>query len=58
MKEQAKTDEGRSRIAATRLDMTVSELGQRHRAEVPQVEIVPVEPMEQHQPESSPRFFQ
>ena len=59
MKELAKTDEGQARIAAAaaRLDTTVSELGQRHRADVPQREIAPAEPMEQHQPESHPHFF-
>ena len=38
MKELAKTDQGRARIAAAAvwLDMTVSELGQRLRADVPQ----------------------
>ena len=59
MKELAKTDEGQARIAAAavRLDMTVSELGQRHRADVPQWEIAPAEPMVQHQPESALTFL-
>ena len=54
MKELANTDEGRARIAAAavRLDMTVSELGQRHRADVPQGMIAPAEPMVHHQPGS------
>ena len=59
MKELAKTNEGRASIAAaaTRLDMTVSELGQRHPADVLQGEMVPVEPRGQHQPESPPNFL-
>ena len=58
MKELAKTDEGQVRIAAAavRLGMTVSELGQRHRADVPQGEIAPAEPMVQHQPENPPHI--
>ena len=56
MKELAKTDEGQARIAAaaTRLDMTVSELGQRHRADVPQGES---ERVVHHQPDSPPTFL-
>ena len=56
MKELAKTDEGQARIAAaaTRLVMTVSELGQRHRADVPQGEI---ERVVHHQPDSPPLFL-
>ena len=54
LKKLAKTDEVQARIAAAavRLDMPVSELGQRHRADVPQGEIAPAEPMVQHQFES------
>ena len=57
MKELAKTDEGQARIAAAaaRLDMTVSELGQRHQVDVPQGEM---ERMGHHQPESPPHFCQ
>ena len=41
MNELAKTQEGQARItaAAGRLDVTEGELGQRHRADVPQWEI-------------------
>ena len=55
MKELAKTDEGQARIAAAaaRLDMTASELGQRHRAVLPKGQIAVAKPMEQHQFESS-----
>ena len=56
MKELAKTEEGQARLAAAavRLDMTVSELGQQHRADVPQGEI---EPVVQHQQLDSPDVF-
>ena len=37
--------------------MTVSEQGQRHRADVTQGEIAPAEPMGQHQLESPPAFL-
>ena len=51
MNEMSKTPEGRIRIAAAaeRPDFTVSELGQQHRADVPQAEIT--RSVEQHQPE-------
>jgi hypothetical protein len=61
MKELAKTGEGQARIAAAaqRLDNTVSELGQRHRDDVPQGEIAPAEPpMVQHHPDTPQHFFQ
>jgi hypothetical protein len=56
MKELAKTEEGQARIAAAavRLDMTVSELGQQHRADVPKGKI---EPVVQHQQLDSPPIF-
>ena len=59
MKELAKTNEGHARIAAAavRLDMTVSEPGQRHCADVPQGVIAPAEPMVQQQLETPPQFF-
>ena len=55
----AKIDEGQTRIAAAavRLDNTVSELGQRHRDDVPQGEIAQ-EPMVQHHPDTPQHFFQ
>ena len=60
MNELAKTGEGQARIAAAaiRLDMTVSKLGQRHRDDVPQEEIAPAEPMDQHHPDTPQHFFQ
>ena len=59
MKELAKTGEGQARIAAAaqRLDNTVSELGQRHRDDVPQGEIAPAEPVVQHHPDIPPTFL-
>ena len=60
MKELAKTGAGQARIAAAavRLDMTVSELGQRHRDGAPQGKIAPAEPMVQHHPDPPRHFFQ
>ena len=60
MKGVAKTDQGQARIAAAavRLDETVSELGQRHRADVPQGEIAAAEPVVQHQLDSPPQLCQ
>ena len=57
MNEMSKTPEGRIRIAAAaeRLDFTVSELGQQHRADVPQGEMT--RSVEQHQPVQDPPHF-
>ena len=54
MNEMGKTPEGRIRIAAAaeRQDFGVSELGQQHRADVPQGEIT--RSVEQHQPKQGP----
>ena len=55
--EMSKTPEGRIRIAAAaeRLDFTVSELGQQHRADGPQGDMT--RSVEQHQPVQGPRHF-
>ena len=56
MGELAKTTEGRARIAAAeeRLDRTVAEMGQQHRADMPQGEKVEVG---SHQQDSIPHFI-
>ena len=56
MNEMSKTPEGRIRIvaAAERLDFTVNELGQQHRAGVPQGETT--RSVDQHPPEQGPPF--
>ena len=57
MNAMGKTPEGRIWIAAAaeRLDFTVSELGQQHRADLPQGEIT--RRVAQHQPEQGPPTF-